>query len=271
MPQTQPVTLRGDIETLCRQCGEIGYDALELHVRDPKRYDGKYIRQVADQHGLSVCAVANGMEATVSGLTLIDRNEERRRQAVDRVFEHVDFCAELNALLIVGIMRGNIPKDANRQQGINRLTASLTEICTYAASKGVDVVLESILRYINNYLCSIQETMDYIGSLNIPNLSLHIDTHSMAVEEQDIAQSIRYCGSKPLGYVHYSDNNRRYPGGGAVDFKSVTNALADISYHGYITAETLPYPTPVESARRALEYMKAIETIVKIERQNALV
>ena len=268
LPETQPVTLRGPIEELCRLAKEIGYDALELHVRDPKRYDAKKIRSVAEQHGLAICAAANGMEYTVGGLSLIDDNPEKQEGAISRVFEHVDFVSELGARLIVGIMRGNVPKGKPVSAYRDRFAGALGRICDYAAEKQVPVVLESILRYINNYLNSVPETMDFITSLGIKNLALHLDTHSMALEEKNLKDSILYCKNKPLGYVHYSDNNRLYPGGGALDFMELTRSLLDTGYNGYITIECLPCPTAEEAAMRGLSYLKNITNALAVERQK---
>jgi sugar phosphate isomerase/epimerase len=89
----------------------------------------------------------------------------------------------------------------------------------------------------------------------------------MALEEKNLKESILYCKDKPLGYVHYSDNNRFYPGGGALNFLELTRALIDIGYTGFVTLECLPYPDAGESARRGLLYMKSIENAVTIERQ----
>jgi Sugar phosphate isomerases/epimerases len=265
LPAKQPVTLRGDMETICRQAKEIGYDAVELHVREPGRYDPALLRATAEKFGLKICAVANGMEYTVNGLCLIDPNEDARRAAFDRFIQHVDFCGELGAMCVSGIMRGNIPPSADREAVMRRFTDSTRKICEYAAKKHVRVVIESIMRYINNYLNSVPETIDWVVSTGIDNLGLHLDTHSMAVEERDPAASIRYCQGKPLGYVHYSDNNRMYPGGGAVDFKALTRALVDIGYDGYITQESTALPSPYESARRGYEYMTSIEKAARIE------
>ncbi|MDR0720780.1 MAG: sugar phosphate isomerase/epimerase [Treponema sp.] len=267
VPESQPVTLRGSIEEVSRLAKETGYDALELHVYDPKRYDPREIRAVVERYGLSICATANGMEYTLGGLSLIDDDPDKREQAVVRVFEHIDFASELGARLIVGIMRGNIPKGKPAADYRDRFTGVLGRICDYAAQKQVPVVLESILRYINNYLNGVHETMDFITTSGYRNLSLHIDTHSMALEEKNLKASILYCKNRPLGYVHYSDNNRFYPGGGALNFLELTGALIDIGYTGFITLECLPYPSAEESARRGLLYMKGIENVVNIERQ----
>jgi len=271
LPETQPVTLRGSIEELCRFARETGYDALELHIREPKRYDAQKIRAVVEQYGLSICATANGMEYTVGGLSLIDEDPEKQEQAIFRVFEHVDFAAALGAQLIVGIMRGNVPKGKAVSAYIERFSGALKRICDYAAEKQVPVVMESILRYVNNYLNSVPQTMDFITAFAHKNLALHIDTHSMAVEEKNLKESILYCRNKPLGYVHYSDNNRLYPGGGALDFKGLTHTLMDIGYKGYITIECLPFPNPEESGRRALSYLKNIVSLAEIERKNGLI
>ena len=259
LPLKQPVVLRGPAEKICRIAKECGYDAIELHVREPKRYNAGEIKRIAGDHGLRVCAVANGMEYTVNGLSLIDDDVKKREAAFARIQEHADFAAALDAKLIVGIMRGNVPKNGDAGDYLKIFSEVLGRICGYAAEQKTDVVLESILRYINNYLCGVMETMDFITSLNIKNLSLHIDTHSMAIEERNMGESIRYCRDKPLGYVHYSDNNRYYPGGGALDFGEITRELVKIGYDGYITVECLPHPSQEECAQKAISYMKGIK------------
>ena len=258
LPLTQPVSLRGTIDEVCRTASMIGYDAIELHIRDPKNYDPIVIKKTAANYGLTVCAVANGMEYTVGGLSLIDDDKEKSNAAYNRILEHCDFAAALNAKLIIGIMRGNIPPKADTGVYISRFADVLGRICDYAENKNTGIVLESILRYINNYLCGVKETMDFISAQNRKNLSLHIDTHSMAMEEQNLKESILYCKNKALGYVHYSDNNRRYPGAGALDFSVITEALIEIGYKDFITVECLPWPTAEESAKKALNYIKNI-------------
>ena len=265
LPRLQPVTLRGDIETISAQAAEIGYAALELHVREPKRYDPQRLRTVAEAKGLKICAAANGMEYTVGGLSLVDPDPVGRRAALDRFLEHVDFAAELGALCISGIMRGNISKGGDREETLRLFHDATVRICDYAAKKNVTVVLESIMRYINNYLNNVPETMDWIIGTGIGNLALHLDTHSMAVEDRNMVESFLYCRNRPLGYVHYSDNNRLYPGGGGIDFKNLTRSLITIGYQGYITQESVALPDPFEAARRGYEYMFSLERAVRIE------
>ena len=282
LPLTQPVVLRGTIEEVCKTAKKYGYDAIELHIREPKRYHASVIRKTASDYGLAIAAVATGMEYTVGGLSLIDDDIVKREAALNRVYEHADFCAALSpgsasgnksgpssgnypgaslenfpgTRLIVGIMRGNVPKNGNVNVYSSIFSQNLGKICDYAEKIKVPVVVESIIRYINNYFCGVGETMDFITAQNRKNLSLHIDTHHMVVEERNIRESLLYCKNKPLGYVHYSDNNRLYPGGGAIDFKELTRTLVEIGYGGTISVECLPWPSQEECAQRAIINMK---------------
>ncbi len=86
----------------------------------------------------------------------------------------------------------------------------------------------------------------------------------MNVEDKDIAASVRY-GQKWLRYVHFSDSNRAYPGGGGFDYKAFMRALNDVEYGGYVTMECQPYPDSITCAKRALEYCKHMEAIIEIE------
>ena len=65
LPISQPVSLRGSIEKVCEIAKKIGYETIELHVKNPKQYDVNLIEKAVTKSGLSVCAVANGMEYTV--------------------------------------------------------------------------------------------------------------------------------------------------------------------------------------------------------------
>ena len=64
-----------------------------------------------------------------------------------------------------------------------------------------------------------------------------------------------------LGYFHFSDNDRCYPGHGHIDFKSIVEALNDIGYmkNGIGAYEYDSIPDCITSARLGLEHIKNIE------------
>lgn len=264
MSDGKPVILRGDISSCADTAAKIGYDALELHIRNPKNYDGKHLKKVADDRGLSYCGIATGMEYIDNGLSLISDDKNIRRAAIDRLKEHVDLGTTLDCPVIVGIMRSNIPNMQEKDRYIGYFSEALVELSEYAAKQGASLVVESIMRYINNYLNSVPETVDYLDGLSLPNVKVHIDTHSMVVEDQNLSDSILYCKDK-MGYVHFTDSNRRYPGGGNINFKACMKALLEIHYQGYIGFECVPYPDQIKCAQFCYDYIKALETCIAIE------
>jgi sugar phosphate isomerase/epimerase len=264
MPSSKPVILRGDIVYCAEIAADIGYDALELHINNPKQYDAFYLKKVADERNLKYCGIATGMEYINNKLSLISDDKSIRRAAINRLKEHLELSAVLNCPVIVGIMRGNIPNEKEKDKYINYHSEALMELSEYAAKLGTSLVVESILRYICNYLNTLADTVDYLDNLQLPNVKLHADTHSMIMEDQDMPNAIRYSKDK-MGYVHFTDSNRRYPGGGNVDFKACMKALKEINYEGYIGFECVPYPDQIKCAKFCYDYIKALEVCIEIE------
>lgn len=264
-PDRQPVIIRGEIEHVAAEVRRAGYDGIELFLRDPQQYDQQRLLAAAAAENLSYCAISTGMEYTRNGLCLISDDTSNRRAAIEVLKAHLDLGAAIHCPVVVGIMRGSIPDFARQEEYMARYTEALLELSAYAKQAGTEIYVESIMRYINNYLNSAPETAQYLRSLPTDNVKLHIDTHSMVVEDKNFAQSVQEAADI-LGYVHFSDSNRGYPGAGNIDFKTVMNALMDVGYQGYISTECQPYPTEFECAKRGLDYMKALEKMLAIER-----
>jgi len=262
-----PVVLRGGIESVAKEAAEIGYDGLELFIRNPAQYDGKYLKRVATEHGLGFATIGTGMEYTVNQLSLISDSPAVRQAAVDRLKEHIDLAAELGSSVVVGMMRGNVPDFARYQVYEDYLAEAVHALSRHAASANVSLVIEAIIRYVSNYLNSVPETVDFLEKLGLSNVGLHIDSHLMNVEDKSVAESIHY-GKKWLRYVHFSDSNRAYPGGGKFDFKEMMGALMDVGYGGYITNECQPYPDSYTCAKRGLAYCRHLQGLLEIEQAS---
>ena len=244
---------------------EIGYDAIELQLKDPEKFSWDNLVKTAKQHGLEYSAIATGREIIENGLSLISDDAGVRRAAIDKLKVHIDLGAVIGAPVIVGTMRSKIPDMSKFKHYEDYLTAAKLELADYAAKKGVRLLVENILRAISNYLNTMKEVTDYVDRLNRPNIGIHLDTYSMLAEDNDIIGCVNYCAHK-LDYVHFSDSGRYYPGGGNVDFKTFMKALLDVGYKGYIATECIPCPTEYDCAKRGLDYMHALETILTIER-----
>lgn len=263
-----PVVLRGTIEENIRIAGEIGYDGLELFIRDPRQYDAARMKRLARESGLSYCFIATGLEYSLNRLCLIDDDASRRTAAVERLMEHIDLAAELGCGVVVGMMRGNIPDLARYDRYAGYFADAMRALSEHAGKCGVPLTVEAIMRYICNYLCSVPETAAFLRALGCQNVGLHIDSHLMNVEDPDIPGAIA-ANADLINYVHYSDRNRAYPGGGGFDFKAMTAALFRVGYSGFVTVESVPMPDPCACAKRAHDYMRAMETVAAIEAMDS--
>ncbi len=264
LTQDKPAVFQGHFDSYAQKVADIGYDAVELHLRDPAQYDPLALKKTAAQAGITFAALSTGMEYSLNGLSLVSDDVKIRKKTLARLKEHIDLAAKLDCLVVIGTLRDNISDFANKARYEDILAEALLSLSDYAAPLGVDLAVESITRYINNYLNTVPETAKYIASLKRENVKLHIDTHSMNIEDPDLPAAVK--SSQPvLGYVHFSDSNRRFPGAGNIDFKPILQALLAISYRGFIVSECLPWPDAAASARLGLRYMKALETCVRIE------
>jgi len=260
LPKNYPATLKGDINEVAERVKGVGADAIELHIRDPFRHDGKELLGAVKSNGLSFAAVTTGLEAIKNGLILIDDDAEKRKNAVKRLKEHIDFAESIECpYIVIGVMRGNIPDFEKYDEYEGRLSEAVLELSDYAEGRPVGLLIEAINRYVTNYLCSVPETLSYIEKLGRPNIKIHIDTHQMNIEDTDFAAAIKACGER-LGYVHFSDNNRACPGGGNIDFLPIMKALYDISYGGCITVEGVPCLPGDETLKNSFNMLRRLES-----------
>lgn len=259
-----PVIYRDDIHTVIRRARELGYDGIELQLRNPEKVDAGEIQAACQKEGIRICAIATGLEYSLNGLSMIDGDLARREEMRRRLFRDVELAEVFGCPVIVGCVRGNIPPDGDREESLARFREEMLLVSAKAQKHGVVIVLEAINFYVNNYLCSIRSACDFIDSLGRDNVKLHMDTHHMAIEEHDFLGAVRYAGER-IGYVHFAENNRMYPGAGTVDFLGVMRILREQNYTGFITLEVVPLPDADRCAERGLAYLTRLAELVEFQ------
>jgi sugar phosphate isomerase/epimerase len=87
------------------------------------------------------------------------------------------------------------------------------------------------------------------------NVKLLVDLFHANIEERSIASGLRLAGAQ-LGHVHFADSNRQAIGFGHTDLNPIVEALSEISYKGYVSAEILAVPDPDAAAARTMASFK---------------
>jgi 5-keto-L-gluconate epimerase len=237
---------------------ELGYDGVELHLRQASDVDAPEVRRQAEDLGLRIPTLGTGLAAGLDGLSFAHPDPALRRQAVDRVKEHIELASVLGAAVIIGSLSGRVG-GSPEERPVRRTAAldCLREVCRSAAAVGVTVLLEPLNRYECDYLNTIQDALAVGVEIGAPNLRVLADTFHMNIEEVDLAKSLELAGSH-LGHVHLADSNRQAAGHGHLNIEGVLRTLQMIGYCGYISFEVFPAPTSRQAAEDAIRTVRSV-------------
>lgn len=256
-PATAPILLQGSVVDNLQKAADLGYDAIEVHTREDVEMDYKEIRAAYDRTGARVAMVITGRLNTEGMCSLVADEPYIVSATMDGMRQYIDMAQEMDADIVIGWVKGNVPKGGKREKYLDRLAKNLRILAAYAAERNVKLNIEIINRYEVNIFTTADEFMNFIEKYKIENCYAHLDTFHMGIDECDPVEAIRRCKGK-LGYFHIADNSRRYPGTGRIDFRRILNALEEIGYDGFLSVECLPYPTGEEAAKNAINYMKGL-------------
>lgn len=258
-PESAPILLKGDVCDNLRTAKQLGYDAIEIHMRETDPIDIPAIIETMKETQVRIAMVMTGRLNSEGGCSLLDDRPYAMEAAVKGGKQYIDLASALGADLVVGWLIGNIPAGSLYQERyLNRLANNLQVLSEYGTHKHVRVNVEIINHYEVNVFTTIRSLIEFKKKYQIPNLYAHLDTFHMNIDEDNFENAIRTAGAD-IGYVHLADNQRRYPGSGMIDFKNILKLLKEVHYEGYLSVECIPVPSGAEAARQALLYMKTID------------
>ena len=253
-----PFVFHDDVTAGCRKAAELGFDAVELFAPSAEAIMALPLAALLQEYDLSLAAVGTGAGMIIHGLHLCDPDTARRKTAQDFIRGIIDAGAPYGAPAIIGSMQGRWDARA----GINSATAtqllrdSLESLGIHATGQGVPLIYEPLNRYETNLAVTMEQGMELLEPLSTENVMLLADLFHMNIEESNIADGLRAAGHH-VGHVHFVDSNRQAAGRGHIDYTPVVQALRDIGFNGYASAEAFPTPTSDEAARQTIESFNA--------------
>jgi sugar phosphate isomerase/epimerase len=254
-PGYVPLGIGGDFGENAKIIAGLGFEGVELHVDELETIDTCYISDIAGRHGLKITGVGSGQHYVKHRLGLSTNDEDVRKRTIDRVARALQFASELKSNIHIGAGQGTYTK--TYEEGLSHLTESLRECAKVAQELSTRIDIEICNRYLPAMIRTIDQGKILIDAVGSPWVRLLADTHHMNIEEASLPESIR--GAKGyLAYMHFSDSNRLAPGMGHIDYRAIAEALKDIEYEGFCTAEFIPQPDPITAARQMIRLMKSL-------------
>jgi len=255
---TQPASFsalayKGEIGENFSKIKSLGYDGCELAVRNPDLLDPDYISSLISSNSLPVPALGTGQAYGEEGLSFTHKDESIRTMAKERIKAHIKLAEKLDALVIIGLVRGTVEKGGSANDAEEHLISALKE-CAQENSK-IKLAIEPINRYETNLINTVESGLDLLNKVGMENVGLLLDTFHMNIEEPSISESIIKTDDR-IFHFHVADSNRWYPGAGHVDFRKVYEDLEKVNYKGYVSAEIMPFPTSDVAAEKAIENMQ---------------
>lgn len=246
-----PFVFWDELSSACANAAAHGFDAVEIFPRTTESLNAKQLRQLLTQHELKLAAMGTGAGWVVHKLRLTDPDAQIRAQARNFIASIIDFAGGFGAPAIVGSMQGRSDGTVTREQGFNWLREALEQLAPRAHALGVPLLFEPLNRYETNLVKSVADGLELLKPLRTRNVKLLVDLFHANIEETNIAEALRLAGHD-LGHVHFADSNRQAVGLGHTDYGPVADALCEISFNGYASAEILPLPDSETAARQTM-------------------
>jgi D-psicose/D-tagatose/L-ribulose 3-epimerase len=212
-----------------------GFDLIEFPLMEPDSFDSATARRAAEAEGLHI-TVSLGLpaEADVSSddPSIVAAGQRLLDTALDRT-------AEMGGSHMCGVLYGSMRKHMAPASATGRASSveAIRSLASRASSLGIRLSLEVVNRYESNLINTGRQALEFLKEVDRPDVSVHLDTYHMNIEESDLFQPVLDVGDR-LGYLHIGESHRGYLGTGSVDFGSAFRALDRIHYDGPIAFES---------------------------------
>ena len=250
------VVFRG-LEMNIPKAAEMGYDGIELALRDKDQVDIGKVKKLVNRFGMEIPVVSTGQVFAGLNLWFTSPDASVRQKAVEVFRGLAEVAAEFGAMINMGRVRGFIAEGESVETAERRFGEVAGQIGEYAYRLGVRMILEPVNRYEINFINNLDEGVALLRKLNIPGMKLMPDVFHMNIEDVSIEGNLqKYIDD--IAYIHFADSNRLAPGWGHLDFGSIVNALNEVRYQGWASVEILPKPDPDSAARQAADYLRRL-------------
>ena len=247
----------GDLAHTLASLAHMGYDSVELDIKDPREVDVKQMHRLLNDNGLDWCGIGTGRMLVEDGLSFTDPQAAVRKEAVRRMCGLIELGAEFGAIPMVGLARHDNKGLNDAQTSWAWMMEGLAACAEQAERCSHLAMLENITRYMHPVMHTVAQVISVLDEINSPAIRLMYDTYHAFLEERSLYGSLVAAGPR-LCYVHASDGNREAPGWGLIDYSEVVGVLKALGYDGPVVCEVLMTPDAETVARHSIQFLDGL-------------
>ncbi len=240
---------------------ECGFDAIEIWVSQFKRQKDltpKQLNRLLKKAGLTAT-----VHVPIRDINIASVNDGIRRESVRQMIEAVDFCKEIEGVLVV-VHPGKRSSrhDDIEEQWIYQVD-SFNRILEEAKTKGVVVTVENMEWENENALVRTAQDIERLQS-KLPefHLLVTLDTTHMGNTEC-ILNAMDMLGGD-IVHIHLSDFNTKHHipiGRGNINFHSIIKKLRSVKYEGILSLEVFIPPSDESVQKLKAERQKVLSLV----------
>jgi D-psicose/D-tagatose/L-ribulose 3-epimerase len=219
----------------------MGYDGVEIPLFNldldygawGKRLDGIGLRRT----GVTVRNVEDNP---------ISSDAAVRRRGIDMNKRMLDCCAAAGVETVVGPFHsalGHFSGAGPTRDEWNWGIDSMRQAAEHAGEVGVMLGVEPLNRFECYFLNAQADAAEFCRQVNHSHCRMMYDTFHSNIEEKNVRQSLLDVKDM-LCHIHISENDRSTPGAGNVRWKENFDAIAEISYDGWLVIEAFGLALP---------------------------
>lgn len=248
------MAMRGSFSENAAVLERIGYQYVELLVRDADALEETDYSNILQAHHLTPIAISTAPVQKQDGLTLLSPDVSIREQAVLRLKSILRLAEHWNVPVSIGKFRGNSGTLPGTQ--MEDLASILHELS--ASSHAIIAIEAQQISNINN-LNTLAEIISFCQKANSGQLCVHADTFHMAISETDPCASIADAADK-LVFVHAAGDERGLPNEKLIP---ILRTILQSGFNGGISAEIRQQPDSIQAATQF--YMVMNHLLKKLE------
>ena len=219
------------------EAAEHGLEIIEYPLLEPDKVDAPHSRRLFEKYGI---------EPTASLCLPEDKMAQVEPQKAEAfLIKALDKAHEMGTTFLGGVTYSALGFRSGKppsQAEYDNMAKALRPAARHAKKLGITLGIEPCNRYETHLLNTSTQSLQFLALLNEPNVTIHLDTYHMNIEEKGIGAAFRATGDK-CAYVHLSESDRGVPGTGTIDWDDMFRALATIKFKGRLVVEsfvTLP-------------------------------